>query len=85
MYFVVVVMDFGSISVAISVRRDHNDDNIMKRRRRRSGENCDCRGGGTIKSTANPEQIEPRGRPGTSGRQDVTAIKPSNRAELLLE
>ena len=39
----VVVMDFGSVSAAISVCCDHNDDNIMKRRERRSRENCDCR------------------------------------------
>ena len=60
-------MDFGSISVAISVRRHHNDDNIMKRRRRKSEDDLGkivivVEEGGTIKSTANLEQIEPRGR-----------------------
>ena len=57
-------MDFGSVSAAISVCRDHNDDNIMKRRRRKSEDDLGkivivVRRGGTIKSTANQEQIEP--------------------------
>ena len=88
--FVVVVMDFGSISVAISVCRDHNDDNIMKKEteveEKRRGGNDDDLGKIVIvvvvvvvEAQLNQPQIKsrlsPRDSDGAKTRQDVTAIK----------
>ena len=89
-YFV-VVMDFGSNSVAISVRHDHNDENIMKRRRRTEeveGEGG-IEGGNedlgkiviVVEAQLNQPQIKSRLSPrDSSGKKidqgkDVTAIK----------